>query len=308
MLDIVRSDADTNTTNGMTVITPSQAKFLARRLDNVDLSVRSMNCLKHINIKYLGELVQYSCDDLLRVHNFGRKSLVESVELFARENLSLGLFLPEWKAESASETVCQVSNRVTSLHLSPAQCAFLAQRIDQIDLSVRTFNCLTTFNIKYLDELVQCTPNELLRIQHFGANSLNEVIAIFAEMNLSLGLHIPDWTPDFASSVTVEGAQDATIEALSEDLVSPTQKVFLAQRLSNLHLSKRVAQIIHETDIARVGDLAILSVDRTKELVRADQRVARTLGTLGLRENLLRYGNSRVERCSGRRMGTGLSG
>ena len=72
--------------NGRTEISPSQAKFLAQTLDDVDLSVRASNCLKNINVKYLGELVQYRPADLLRIHNFGKTSLDEIVALFAKEN------------------------------------------------------------------------------------------------------------------------------------------------------------------------------------------------------------------------------
>ena len=79
---------------GTTEIAPSQAKFLSQTVDEVDLSVRASNCLKNINVKYLGELIQFSPAELMRVQNFGRKSLDEIIALFARENLSLGISIP----------------------------------------------------------------------------------------------------------------------------------------------------------------------------------------------------------------------
>src|SRR5271166_6055139 len=103
-----------NRSTGQAEITPSQAKFLAQRLDDIDLSVRSSNCLKNINIEYLGELVQYSAEDLLRVQNFGRKSLKEIVALFANEGLLLGLCLPEWSPESVSAVPDQIAEPTPS--------------------------------------------------------------------------------------------------------------------------------------------------------------------------------------------------
>ncbi len=137
MLDLNRSGAATKMSNGTAEITPSQARFLAQRIDDVDLSVRASNCLKNANVRYLGELVQWQPADLLRLQNFGQKSLDEIAALFAKENLSLGLSLPGWKPEVAPESVCAPRRLLTSL-----QYAFLARKIEEVDLSVRTFNCV----------------------------------------------------------------------------------------------------------------------------------------------------------------------
>ena len=96
MLELGSLAADTNMSTGTTEITPAQAKFLSQTVDEVDLSVRASNCLKNINVRYLGELVQFSPAELMRIQNFGRKSLDEIIALFAKENLSLGICIPEW--------------------------------------------------------------------------------------------------------------------------------------------------------------------------------------------------------------------
>jgi len=69
---------------------------LFRRIDELELSVRSANCLENADIKYIGELVQRSEAEMLRTKNFGRKSLNEIKEILAEMGLSLGLKLEEF--------------------------------------------------------------------------------------------------------------------------------------------------------------------------------------------------------------------
>lgn len=73
-----------------------QANELLERIDELELSVRSANCLKNDGINYVGELVQKSEAEMLRTPNFGRKSLNEIKELLARSNLHLGMDLSRW--------------------------------------------------------------------------------------------------------------------------------------------------------------------------------------------------------------------
>jgi DNA-directed RNA polymerase subunit alpha len=69
---------------------------LFRRIDELELSVRSANCLENADIKYIGELVQRSEAEMLRTKNFGRKSLNEIKEILGQMGLSLGLKLEEF--------------------------------------------------------------------------------------------------------------------------------------------------------------------------------------------------------------------
>ena len=269
---------------GTTEIPPSQAKFLSQTVDEVDLSVRASNCLKNINVKYLGELIQYSPAELMRVQNFGRKSLDEIIALFARENLSLGISIPGWTPERAAVSVSSAVKDQSNLNT--AQCAFLTKRLDEIDLSVRTWNCLNTLNIKYLGELVQYTPAKLMQIHAFGKRSLQELKALFAEVNLPLGLQIPEWTPHFIGPLPIEGADLSAVGEPEKDWLTPTQKTFLAQRLLQFHLSDRAVAIVQSSGIVRVGDLAIRSADEAKTLVGSDQVALRELSGLLASEQL----------------------
>jgi DNA-directed RNA polymerase subunit alpha len=69
---------------------------LFRRIDELELSVRSANCLENADIKYIGELVQRTEAEMLRTKNFGRKSLNEIKEILGDMGLSLGLKLEEF--------------------------------------------------------------------------------------------------------------------------------------------------------------------------------------------------------------------
>lgn len=71
---------------------------LFRRIDELELSVRSANCLENADIKYIGELVQRSEAEMLRTKNFGRKSLNEIKEILSEMGLSLGMKLEEFPA------------------------------------------------------------------------------------------------------------------------------------------------------------------------------------------------------------------
>jgi len=69
---------------------------LWRTVDELELSVRSANCLQNANIKYIGELVQKTESEMLKTKNFGRKSLKEIKEILAEMSLSLGMKLDNW--------------------------------------------------------------------------------------------------------------------------------------------------------------------------------------------------------------------
>ena len=78
-------------------------KNLLRRVDELELSVRSANCLKNDNIIYIGDLVQKSEAEMLRTPNFGRKSLNEIKEVLAQMGLTLGMEVAGWPPENIDE-------------------------------------------------------------------------------------------------------------------------------------------------------------------------------------------------------------
>jgi DNA-directed RNA polymerase subunit alpha len=76
---------------------------LLRKVDELELSVRSANCLKNDNIVYIGDLVQKSEQEMLRTPNFGRKSLNEIKEVLSSMGLSLGMTVTGWPPENVED-------------------------------------------------------------------------------------------------------------------------------------------------------------------------------------------------------------
>ena len=72
----------------------------------------------------------------------------------------------------------------------------LLRKVDELELSVRTANCLKNDNIVYIGDLVQKTEAEMLRTPNFGRKSLNEIKEVLAQMGLHLGMEIPAWPPE----------------------------------------------------------------------------------------------------------------
>ena len=79
------------------------SRNLLRKVDELELSVRSANCLKNDNIVYIGDLVLKTEYEMLRTPNFGRKSLNEIKEVLKGMNLELGMDIPAWPPENVEE-------------------------------------------------------------------------------------------------------------------------------------------------------------------------------------------------------------
>jgi len=71
----------------------------------------------------------------------------------------------------------------------------LLRSVDELELSVRSANCLANANIKYIGDLVQKTESEMLKTKNFGRKSLKEIKEILSEMSLSLGMKLDNWPP-----------------------------------------------------------------------------------------------------------------
>jgi len=83
---------------------PDFDPVLLRPVDDLELTVRSANCLKAENIFYIGDLIQRTEVELLKTPNLGRKSLTEIKDVLASKGLSLGMRLENWPPESLVET------------------------------------------------------------------------------------------------------------------------------------------------------------------------------------------------------------
>ena len=81
---------------------------------------------------------------------------------------------------------------IPQLAFNPA----LLKKVDELELSVRSANCLKNDNIVYIGDLIQKSEAEMLRTPNFGRKSLNEIKEVLAQMGLHLGMEVPGWPPD----------------------------------------------------------------------------------------------------------------
>jgi DNA-directed RNA polymerase subunit alpha len=86
----------------------------------------------------------------------------------------------------------KTTDAVPELAFNPA----LLKKVDELELSVRSANCLKNDNIVYIGDLIQKTEAEMLRTPNFGRKSLNEIKEVLAQMGLHLGMDVPNWPPE----------------------------------------------------------------------------------------------------------------
>jgi len=125
----------------------------------------------------------------LEVETNGAVSPVDAVAYAARilqDQLSLFITFDEPKA------AVEAADTGPDLGFNPA----LLKKVDELELSVRSANCLKNDNIVYIGDLIQKTEGEMLRTPNFGRKSLNEIKEVLASMGLSLGMDVPAWPPE----------------------------------------------------------------------------------------------------------------
>ncbi len=150
-----------------------------------ELSVRSRNCLRKMNIRTLGDLTRITEAALLASKNFGETSLSEIKEMMTSKNLRLGMAL-EAGLHGTSAGGGAMAYHDPIEDLSPEDKALLAKSINDLNLSVRARKCLSKLGINTVGELVSHTGDEMLECKNFGVTSLNEVREKLTALNLKL--------------------------------------------------------------------------------------------------------------------------
>jgi DNA-directed RNA polymerase subunit alpha len=151
-------------------------QMLETPISDFELSVRSRNCLKKMNIETIGDLLNITEAELLSYKNFGETSLREIKAILESKGLRLGLALEEKQFPSD-----EISD-----HSTVADQGLLNKPVDDLQLSVRSRKCLQKLNIHTIGELTQKTDAELLGCKNFGVTSLNEIKRTLANLGLSL--------------------------------------------------------------------------------------------------------------------------
>jgi len=102
-----------------------------------------------------------------------------------QDQLSIFVNFEEPQKETTTETIPELA-------FNPA----LLKKVDELELSVRSANCLKNDNIVYIGDLIQKTEAEMLRTPNFGRKSLNEIKEVLAQMGLHLGMEVTNWPPE----------------------------------------------------------------------------------------------------------------
>jgi DNA-directed RNA polymerase subunit alpha len=145
-------------------------------ITDFELSVRSRNCLKKMNLRTIGDLLRTSEQELLSYKNFGETSLNEIKALLAQKGLRLGQAADD-KASAARRPA------VVQGDVAPE---VLGKSVADMELSVRSRKALQRLNINSLGELASRTEDELLGCKNFGMTSLNEIKQQLSTFGVSL--------------------------------------------------------------------------------------------------------------------------
>lgn len=161
----------------------ARARLLETPLSEYELSVRARNCLKKMNIRTVGELMNLTEAELLAYKNFGETSLNEIKALLSKKGLRLGQGLDEITIADAGHPT---EESPPAASVPPGQEAILSKPVTDLELSVRARRCLQRLNIQSLSDLIQFSESDLLSTRNFGVTSLNEIKARLGEHGLQL--------------------------------------------------------------------------------------------------------------------------
>lgn len=167
----------------------SRDSYLRMTIEELDLSVRSYNCLKRAGINTVGDLIEKTFDDMMKVRNLGRKSL-EEVEKKLRE-LGFNFREDDGEEELPIDDFILDGDLPVMGGLSEGPIVHsqhLALTIEELDFSVRTYNVLKRANILTVEDMISKSQEDYMKVRNMGRKSLEEI-----EMKLkALGLSMRD--------------------------------------------------------------------------------------------------------------------
>lgn len=155
------------------------AQILEVPVTDFELSVRSRNCLKKMNIRSLGDLTRVTEAQLLASKNFGETSLLEIKEMMTSKGLRLGQALEEGARYDPRF-------RSHAPQLSEAEQALMGKSVSELNFSVRSRKCMNRLGIASVGDLCSRTADELLEVKNFGMTSLQEVREKLRDLGVKL--------------------------------------------------------------------------------------------------------------------------
>jgi DNA-directed RNA polymerase subunit alpha len=155
-----------------------RAAVMRTPITDFELSVRSRNCLSKMGVQSLGDLVRFTEQELLSHKNFGETSLQEIKDILAQKGLRLGM--GRENEDDATRAFMGIESPVDDRE------AVLKRPISELELSVRSRNCMATLGVQTIGDLVQHSEADLTACKNFGQTSMNEIRQKLAEFGLML--------------------------------------------------------------------------------------------------------------------------
>jgi DNA-directed RNA polymerase subunit alpha len=157
-----------------------RAQILRIPVTDFELSVRSRNCLAKMQIISLGDLVQKTEAELLSYKNFGETSLQEIKDVLAQKGLRLGM-TPEEIDGYTRPTIT-----LSDAEAEGTDPEVYDKPLSDLEMSVRSRNCVAFLGVTTVGELCQKTETELMGCKNFGQTSMNEIKQKLAELGVGL--------------------------------------------------------------------------------------------------------------------------
>jgi DNA-directed RNA polymerase subunit alpha len=155
-------------------------QLLETPISDFELSVRSRNCLKKMNINTLGDLLRTSEVELLAFKNFGETSLREIRAILDTKSLQLGLGLGDKQMASPPAKPSDAGA------VEETDQGLLNKPLTDLQWSVRAKKAIQKLNVRTIGDLARITEAELLGCKNFGVTSLNEIKRTLENLGLSL--------------------------------------------------------------------------------------------------------------------------
>jgi hypothetical protein len=194
--------------------------IFSQLIERYGTSVRLGNCLFSEKIFYVGDLIQKTEKELLKIRSFGRLCLIEVKDFLKKFDLELGIKIPNWQNLSDQELIKEFHKQQTLLRISfpspspPDNNTLikLLRNTDELDLSIRATNCLRKLKLQYIGDLVLKKRSELMKIRNLGRTSVTEIENKLNNMGLQLGMRITGWPPENINEMLKRFAKDLESE------------------------------------------------------------------------------------------------
>ena len=254
---------------------PEVVPILLRPIDDLNLSERAAESLKANNIYNIGELVRCTELTLLCFRYLGKTSLREIKDSLKVHGLTLGMNLDNW--ESPDSYGGQGRSLASSAHNTdindPNINSILLFPIENLNLTVRSRNCLRAKNIRYIGELVQSTEVELLRLPNLGKTSVKDIEEALRVHGLSLGTKLDGWTPPDSGWIPENTIDESYLARINSDISQIPLIRHLERSLDELD---EVDRIILQGRLGYKGKILTLEeigekLDVTRERIRQRQ-------------------------------------